>query len=579
LAAPDDDAPRLVYADWLAEHHDPRGELIHAQCALARMAADDPARVVLEERVGDLLAAHEPTWSRSVRELGTLGASADSVGFERGFIETAALDAGEIPGVLTELVARTPLRELRISAGADHDLAPLATAAPIFELPALALLPYAGHDASLAEAFTRLPHRGALRRLDVRGVHQGVQAAADTPSLAGLKALRGAAAEPRVLFALFSAPHLHGLRGLRLEASSLGAGTALVIARAREPRPLRSLELTQGGVDAAAFDALFGSAAFSSLEELRLQRSRVGAQGARALARSHHLTRLRLLDVQGGMIGPDGLRALLASTTLGALERLDVLSTALYGWGLAEALDRCNVGTLRHLACSSCSLDATAAAALASSPATARLERLEVSTNPLGGRGIGALAAAGALGALRELGMHHVGATPRALAAFAASELPARLVSLAVGEAGDAGLMAFFEPGRLARLRRLVLHTRALDSRLARQLGDLPQLRALELSTSARDAPSALCDGAFPELRELVLDAFDDRAAEALAASDALPRLRSLHLEGALTDAGAAALARSPRLEALARLSIHAPAVTDAGHARLEDRLGYRYIR
>jgi uncharacterized protein (TIGR02996 family) len=33
-AAPDDDAPRLVYADWLQSRGDPRGELIALQCAL-----------------------------------------------------------------------------------------------------------------------------------------------------------------------------------------------------------------------------------------------------------------------------------------------------------------------------------------------------------------------------------------------------------------------------------------------------------------------------------------------------------------------------------------------------------------
>ena len=33
FAAPDDDAPRRVYADWLLERGDPRGEFIQLQCA------------------------------------------------------------------------------------------------------------------------------------------------------------------------------------------------------------------------------------------------------------------------------------------------------------------------------------------------------------------------------------------------------------------------------------------------------------------------------------------------------------------------------------------------------------------
>jgi uncharacterized protein (TIGR02996 family) len=44
-ASPDDDAPRLVYADWLQERDDPRGEFIALQIARARgKAAGTPAR-------------------------------------------------------------------------------------------------------------------------------------------------------------------------------------------------------------------------------------------------------------------------------------------------------------------------------------------------------------------------------------------------------------------------------------------------------------------------------------------------------------------------------------------------------
>ena len=44
-ASPDDDAPRLVYADWLEEHGDqPRAEFIRVQCALARLPQDDPTQ-------------------------------------------------------------------------------------------------------------------------------------------------------------------------------------------------------------------------------------------------------------------------------------------------------------------------------------------------------------------------------------------------------------------------------------------------------------------------------------------------------------------------------------------------------
>src|SRR4051794_31566535 len=56
LAAPDDLAPRLVYADWLSERGDPRGEHIVLQCAEGR---EDEAR---ELRRRALWQRYGATW-------------------------------------------------------------------------------------------------------------------------------------------------------------------------------------------------------------------------------------------------------------------------------------------------------------------------------------------------------------------------------------------------------------------------------------------------------------------------------------------------------------------------------------
>ena len=47
---PDDDAPRLVYADWLEERGDPRGEFIRLQCRRLQLAEGDPLRPLLLRR-------------------------------------------------------------------------------------------------------------------------------------------------------------------------------------------------------------------------------------------------------------------------------------------------------------------------------------------------------------------------------------------------------------------------------------------------------------------------------------------------------------------------------------------------
>ena len=49
LADPEDDTPRLVYADYLEEHGDPdRAEFIRVQCAMAKLDEDDERRFDLE---------------------------------------------------------------------------------------------------------------------------------------------------------------------------------------------------------------------------------------------------------------------------------------------------------------------------------------------------------------------------------------------------------------------------------------------------------------------------------------------------------------------------------------------------
>src|SRR5579862_3514386 len=88
LESPDDDAPRLIYADWLEERDDPRGEFIRVQCELAQMATDDPRRPRLENHEKTLLQVHEKRWIEPLDEvLQTFGVGR----FRRGFVGGVSL--------------------------------------------------------------------------------------------------------------------------------------------------------------------------------------------------------------------------------------------------------------------------------------------------------------------------------------------------------------------------------------------------------------------------------------------------------------------------------------------------------
>lgn len=108
-ANPDEDTPRLAYADWLDEHDRPtRAELIRVQCAISALdAASIPVRnanVHLWRRQQDLLEFHREEL------LGPLNKSLDQWGafFERGFLRDVTIDAEAFLQHATTLASLQP---------------------------------------------------------------------------------------------------------------------------------------------------------------------------------------------------------------------------------------------------------------------------------------------------------------------------------------------------------------------------------------------------------------------------------------------------------------------------------------
>lgn len=82
-AAYDDDAPRLVYADWLQQQGDPLGEFIMLQCERARLDRWEPRQKPMREREEHMLSLYRNRW---LPDLATA-----NVEFERGFVERIRL--------------------------------------------------------------------------------------------------------------------------------------------------------------------------------------------------------------------------------------------------------------------------------------------------------------------------------------------------------------------------------------------------------------------------------------------------------------------------------------------------------
>src|SRR5690348_11385636 len=89
LAHPDDDAPRLIFADWLEEQGDAnstaRAEFIRVQCALAGGQLPEQQRVELVRREQQILDEWDEEWVRPIRRF------VRNWEFHRGFIDEVGM--------------------------------------------------------------------------------------------------------------------------------------------------------------------------------------------------------------------------------------------------------------------------------------------------------------------------------------------------------------------------------------------------------------------------------------------------------------------------------------------------------
>jgi uncharacterized protein (TIGR02996 family) len=134
LDAPDDDAPRLAYAQWSAGQGDAasiaRGELIRAQIDLAHTAPEvirSGGAAGLQRRIDQLIAGHGAAWA------GVIAGWVDGYHFVRGFVGWIRSSARGFLVHADALAALAPIQHVDLTDVRDVDEA-------IFDAPGLARL-------------------------------------------------------------------------------------------------------------------------------------------------------------------------------------------------------------------------------------------------------------------------------------------------------------------------------------------------------------------------------------------------------------------------------------------------------
>lgn len=131
LEHPDDDAPRIVYADWLEENAlddetRARAALIHAQIDLEHAApADRPA---LQTQIRALMQKYRRRWTDGMTRAKIRG----SWRFRRGFLDGGTMSADRFVRVADQIFVNAPLLRSMVFPEASNELEKLA-ACPYLE--------------------------------------------------------------------------------------------------------------------------------------------------------------------------------------------------------------------------------------------------------------------------------------------------------------------------------------------------------------------------------------------------------------------------------------------------------------
>jgi uncharacterized protein (TIGR02996 family) len=251
---PDDDAPRLIYADWLDEHGDPdQAEFIRIQCALAARRQEEIHTAPLIVREAELRERHAVEWTPVVPTL----TRSLQVSFRRGFVETVSAEARSFVAGADELFRLTPVQNVQLYWGADPP-----------------------HErARFMQTIAAIPHLARLRSLDLSDSYigsDGVQALAVCDYLGKLESLNlsGAHAGERGMRALVEASWFGNLTFLDLSNNDVNAVAARALA--------------------AGLDAL-DRAGQLRLHELHLEGNPLRTAGARVIRASRALRRVARL--------------------------------------------------------------------------------------------------------------------------------------------------------------------------------------------------------------------------------------------------------------------------------------------
>lgn len=399
LVNPDDDLPRLVFADWLDENcPDPR--------------AGKAVRDSLTGRLGDVdfLPASAGLAPHTDRGRLKLHLHAETPPSE--FVRRAVWESG--------WVGRVMMRETPKDFHREWLSHPRMAGVEVLEIF------HAGVEAAGEVAAS--DHLTGVWRLDLQACRLGP---------GGVRALATA--------------KLPALRELGLLGTFLADDGVAVLAASATFAGLSTLDLSRNQIGPVGLRALAGSPHLTRLQTLSLSNNQIGDEGLAAIAGSAGCAGLRYLGLYQSGIGPAGMGSLGRSPHLRGLHTLFLNCNPLTDEGVRQLAGSPNMAGLTSLQIADCRLFGDAVRALAESPLLHTIRQLDLSSNYLGGADWSAFAASPLFARLERLGLrgcHLDAADVRALAAAPRFRDP-RPLDLELFDNFDADILSEVDVGSL----------------------------------------------------------------------------------------------------------------------------------
>jgi uncharacterized protein (TIGR02996 family) len=316
---PEDNTPRLAFADWLEEHGEVgRAEFIRLD--IAHESMDGEALMENEDRWMQLLDEHVTPWMESLAGEGITWGDDEGPLFDRGFPISVVAESWEVFAPAAErLFAAAPITRLTIRDTVMADGEAMANCPLLARVEYLAL-PAAGVSAQVVRALAGSPYLGRVSQLvlpdNIIGV-PGIQALADStalPRLASLNLNFDFFINDEAARILAGAPSMAGLKALSLGGRRTVGGpfftNAAVAALAGSPLRLHRLCLNCNGITDEGARLLAASPAFAELWELQVTDNLLTDEAAWALASSLHLPDRLTVCLAGNHLSPAGVQAL-----------------------------------------------------------------------------------------------------------------------------------------------------------------------------------------------------------------------------------------------------------------------------